>query len=354
MSDRLSVDAEYLYWKVQDSPKPLVLVESGTLSAPGQKVVLGGKHIRSNWRSGCRLSLQYQFDENQCFAAEVNYFLLPTTKNSRTVHSSGLPGSAFLTIPFFDVTIPGDNFTSLSFPDTSSPFSGLATLKVSNMMQGVELNGYMALCSRYSLNFTALAGFRYWNFNERLKFSTSSPFLNTPDVFKTKDKFHAENNFYGGQIGLASNYTCGCLSVDCKLKIALGAICKEAIINGSLESNDFDGFGAVQEFSGGYFALPTNIGHHRRTSFSVIPEVNLNIGYAFSDCLSFQIGYNFLYVTNVLRAAKEMSHRLNPTQSVAISNTPNASLVGEAQPKARLKSEDLWVQGLSVGLNYSF
>ena len=55
-------------------------------------------------------------------------------------------------------------------------------------------------------------------------------------------------------------------------------MCEVAVINGHLVTNDYDDFTAVQTFSGGYFALPTNKGYHKRTRFAVIPESKSQIG----------------------------------------------------------------------------
>ena len=345
--DRYWVDVEYLYWKIKDSPKPPVLV----ISSPDSEVLLGGKEIENNWRSGGRFGLGGWFDDDRCFGAEANYFFLPTGTKSQTVSSSGLAGSPTLLIPFFDVTIPGESTTGLAIPDD---FSGTATLKIANKMQGAELNGLMLIASDCNFDLSFLAGFRYWNFQETLKFTTSSPFIHTTDVFKTKDEFKAQNNFYGGQVGFGLDYVYNCFFFDFKAKVAIGAMCEEAIINGSLATNDFDGFTTVQTFPGGYFALPTNIGRHKTTHFSVIPETDIKLGYQWNDSLSFQVGYTFLYVSKMLWSTQEMDRNINPTQSVAISDTPTAHLVGEASPKAQLTSGNLWVQGLTVGLRYTF
>lgn len=339
------IGGEYLCWKIKNSPKPIDFVEAGS------DVVLGGKEINNNWRSGGRFFLGCWLDEDHCLAAEANYLFLAEKTNLQTVSSSGLPGSANLVIPFFDVTIPGESSTDLALPGS---FSGTGRLKISNRLQGAELNGLIPLTAESDMNLILLAGFRYLNFNEKLTFTTSSPFIDSSDVFETKDSFQAQNNFYGGQLGLTFNYACGCLSFDLNGKVALGAMCQRAIINGHLLTNDFDGFGAIERFAGGYFALPTNIGRHNRTRFSIVPEANIKLGYQWTNSLQFQIGYTFLYVSKVLWATKEVDRNINPTQSVAISNSPAAILVGEVQPKALVKSDSFWAQGLTAGINYSF
>ena len=56
-------------------------------------------------------------------------------------------------------------------------YSGAASFRVMNMMQGAELNGVMPFTCECGLGMSFLTGFRYWNFDENLRFSTNSPFI---------------------------------------------------------------------------------------------------------------------------------------------------------------------------------
>ena len=204
------------------------------------------------------------------------------------------------------------------------------------------------------MNLVALAGFRYWNFNEHLKFTTSSPFIVNPDVYITRDRFTTENNFYSGQVGILGTYCFNSFYVNAKAKVALGAMCEEVKSHGIFLTNDFDGFTEVQAFPGGYFALPTNFGKHKHTKFAVIPEVDINIGYQITECLKFQVGYTFIYVSNVLWAGKQIDRRINPTQATSYTGTTNPILVGEPSPRQLKRSDSLWLQGVNAGFEFTF
>lgn len=345
---RLWADAEYLHWKIKDSPKPVPLVvaipEDGRI-----KNVLGGNKIRTDWRSGGKFTVGYWSDDSCCLGAEVSYFFLPYRSRTKTVSSDGDP---ILLVPFFNVVTDQQEFAGLAIPEE---FRATTSLRVGNKMQGAELNVVTA-CPIGCLNIGFLIGFRYWNFDERLRFDTDSPFVppNPPDIFFTKDKFRAENNFYGGQLGAGCRFQKYAFFMDLRAKIALGGLYQRSHISGKFTTNDFNNFGAPQTFEGAYFALPTNIGHHKRTRFSVLPEININFGYEIAECLHIQVGYSFLYVSNVLWSTKQISKKINPTQSAIIAFTPTPELVGEAKPKAKLRAEGLWAQGLNVGLVYKF
>lgn len=352
---RFEAEAEYLYWQLKDEPKIIDLVTTGTIDNPNQSIVMGGDRVDNRWRSGGRLRLAYFCDEECPFGLEAIYFGLPDVHHHEKVSSSGEIGSSFLSVPFFNVvtSLPGTTPVSYAI-GAEGGYSGTASLKTANRMQGAELNAILPLDCFSCVNVRLLGGFRYWNFTDKLSFDTSSRFLTNPDIFVTKDRFNAQNNFYGGQLGIGATGCFDALQVDLVGKVALGAMYTKATIDGYLKTTDFNSAGTIQTFSGGYFAQPSNIGKHHKTKFAVIPEADLKLCYHFCDQFFVSVGYSFLYVSNVLWSTKLPSNQINSTQSAAIAYTSTPALVGEAAPKAKLKTRSLWVQGVTVGLGIDF
>jgi hypothetical protein len=338
------LEADYLYWRVQNSPKIIPLVIEQPIADGPFDVVLGGKKITNDWHSGARFTLGYWFDNCRSLGAEINVFFLgkDTKKYSVATDANGSPR---LRIPYFDVLTGLPDTITLATPGS---FRAKATLKVFNRMQGAEVN----VIEKLTPNCNLIAGFRYWDFQDSLTFSSSSPLVSQLTIYNNKDQFFTYNHFYGGQIGISFDPCFASFFLSLKGKIALGAMYQKLTIDGVFQTNEFTG--AIQTFSGGYFALPSNIGKYRKTRFSVIPEFNANVGYCLTDCISLHAGYTVLYASRVLRASKQMSNRLNITQSANIEFNSNPVLVGEASPKAKLKSSGLWVQGLNVGLSVAF
>lgn len=335
-------DADYLYWQVEDSPKVIPLVIEQPIVDGPFDVVLGGKKIKNDWHSGARFTLGYWM--NECLGAEISYFFLG--KNSKKSHiASDADGFPRLRVPYIDVNTDLPDSSALSTPGV---FRGTASLKVSNSMQGLELN----LVKNITECFQLLAGFRYWNFEDSLTFFVNSPLVVEPTVYTYQDKFRTLNNFYGAQVGAYYMQTYCSFFFDVRGKLALGALCQKSKINGRFQTNEFTG--SVETFEGGFFALPTNSGHHKKTRFSVIPELNLNAGYFITDNFNIHFGYSVLYVSEVIRASKQISNRLNPTQSANIEFTPTPVLVGEASPTGKLRSTGLWAQGFNVGIEFKY
>lgn len=353
--DRFWFDADYLYWKIKNSPEPVPLVVGQNAKGqPFTGTFLGDRDIDLGWRSGGKFALGYWFDNSGCLGIECNYFFLGNKSKQFGVGTADNLAPR-LRIPYFDVNLDAEDSIALSTPGR---FAGNAYLKLKNSMQGAELNviALVPSCDPF-MSFGLLAGFRYWNFDEDLKFIVNSGLVSTPSIFNTIDKFNVQNNFYGGQLGASFDYHYCSFFFNLKGKVALGAMYQKLGIHGAFETNEISdtATGALVKYPGGIFALPSNIGNHKKTRFSVIPEVDVNLGYQFTECFSVHVGYSAMYVTNVLWAGKQIDPNINTTQSILFDfPNPQPPLVGPESPRARMRSEGLWVQGLNVGVQFTF
>ena len=110
---------------------------------------------------------------------------------------------------------------------------------------------------------------------------------------------------------------------------------------------------AVRGKTGALLALPSNIGRFNRDRFSVVPEGEINVGYLVTPHLRAFIGYDILYWNNVARPGGQIDRNLDVTQ------IPNflqagAGAPGKTQPSAPRDSTDIWVQGVTFGLEFRF
>jgi hypothetical protein len=107
--------------------------------------------------------------------------------------------------------------------------------------------------------------------------------------------------------------------------------------------------GPPQTTSGGLLALPSNIGHYERTEFAVMPQVGVRAGVQLTDHVRVYAGYDFLYLSDALRAGDQIDPRVNPTLL-----PPVRAGVGPAVPAYTPQSTDFWMQGVNVGLQLRF
>jgi hypothetical protein len=349
-TERVFGKAEYLYWWTKDSPQPTPLVSNGFLTDPGTQVLLGGKDIDFGHHNGARFTLGYRLSPT--WALEASGFFLPKATETRSVSSSGLPGSTHLVVPFFDVTRNSEAFSDVSL---AGSFSGAATQEMTSRLWGAEGNVVMRMANPGPMSVELLGGFRYLNLSEKFSFFTSSPDLppGPTTVFATEDVFDATNDFYGAQLGVRGKYQAGRFIADASVKVGLGVMRQHVDVSGALATNFFNP-PTVQGFVGGLFAQPSNIGSHRRDQFAVVPEAGINVGFKLTDWMSIVAGYTFLYASNVVRPGNQVDRAINPSQSPAISLTTPSPLVGAARPEFKFKSTDFWAHGLNMGLAFSF
>jgi len=346
-----SISAEALLWWMKNSPAPPPLVSTGILGQPGTNMLLGGEDLNTNVHPGLRVTAGYW--EKERWGLEASVLYLSSQSTSQSVGSSGQVGSRNLSIPFFDVTLPGESATRLS---AAGQFSGKAQEELSTRLLGAELMGAGNLVSTGPLRLDLLGGFRYLNLHETFSFTTNSPNIapNPSDIFQTQDQFDTTNNFYGAQVGVRARSGCGPWTVSGTAKFALGAMIQSVDIDGFLLTNDFNGLGVLQSFAGGYFAQPTNMGNHSRTVFAVLPEVGLNLGYEVTRWMNLFLGYTFLYTNNVVRPGNQIDRGINPTQNASFTGNPSAPLVGPARPAFTAQGSSFWAQGINAGVMFHF
>jgi hypothetical protein len=350
-AERVSVTAEALVWWMKDSPAPPPLASTGILGQPGTEVLLGGKDLNTGEHAGLRVTAAYWPREE--WGLEASGFYLPSRSTTRSVSSSGEVGSRDLFIPFFDVTVPGENVTGLS---SAGRFSGQATEELRTRLLGAELNGALKLASNAAWRLDLLGGFRYLNLRETFAFTTNSPDIppGPVDIFQTNDQFKTTNDFYGGQVGVRARHDRGPWTVGGTVKVALGALTQSVEIDGFLFTNDFSDLGDPERFPGGYFAQPTNMGRHGRTVFAVVPEIGLNVEYRLTDWITLLLGYTFLFASDVVRPGDQIDRGINPTQNASFGGAPPTPLVGLVRPAFRHHGSDFWAQGLNVGFAVRF
>src|SRR5262249_43201363 len=135
-------------------------------------------------------------------------------------------------------------------------------------------------------------------------------------AFLLQDRFSCRNQFYGGQLGARAAFRSGAFSLAATGKVALGATQEVLEVRGR-RSQALTGGGTSilsSDVPGGFFALPTNSGRAHKSEFSVLPEVGVQVGYSLTEQVRLFAGYNFLYLSNVLRPGSQIDPTLNVGQ----------------------------------------
>jgi hypothetical protein len=283
-------------------------------------------------------------------------------------HTIGMDGSFFIlgqqTAGFGAVDRSGVGNLVLNEPVAGAPFntqvsapgveSGSVLVAATTQFGGADVNLLGNLYRQnggYGWTINVLGGYRYLQLDESLTvtgnsnlFTTTTYNDNMGDVLATAppgsavttiDQFTTRNQFNGGQLGLQCQYLWRLVSITGAAKVALGDTYEEVRVNGN--TTVFPVNGSPVPLSGGNFAS-LQVGRYSTNRFAVAPEAELKIGYQVTPYMRAQIGYNFLYLSNVVRPGNQ------------IDNTYD----GATHPLVPMAGSSFWAQGLTLGLQFSF
>jgi hypothetical protein len=387
---------EYLLWygKSQSFPVPLL-----TTSAPSDQGIIGrsstlalvGSNISTNPLNGGRVTFGFYGDCDRRFGFEGSGFVTEngTFRRHYVTSEFGIP---VLARPFIDSATPG----TISSLVTASPTTGRgeAVLAINTQAFSVEADGVLNLYrsgpdEAKAFTLDVLAGYRYFQLSEEFKEQTATVARSTPTVVpitqtgpfgqvtvigvntipgiqniagipvvngsavRIVDDIRTRNMFNGFNTGLRGEVRKGMWSFSASGKLAFGYMKEIVDVNGyTLITPAANGTQGGGKAYGGLFANAATIGHFSHDTFAVIPEVNLNLGMAVTRNLTMFIGYNFLYVNNVLRPASELTPYVN-TATVPFS--PNYGAAGRPNVvPVRFNQDDFWLQGLNTGFTVRF
>ncbi|MBX9582154.1 MAG: BBP7 family outer membrane beta-barrel protein, partial [Gemmataceae bacterium] len=366
-TDRWWASGEYLLWWTRSTQLP-VQAATGPLPVPGgvitTPVPIFSGSFGETLHSGGRFGGGWWFDDNQCRGIDGRFFFLGRNGSSFTTNSATFP---VLGRPFFNpnpidlgngVTVPAGPLTDVI--GAPGQFAGGVSVQLENTLWGAEANFRRRLWGTGCSRLDGLVGYRYLNFNETLTVTEAGVILD-PTLLaagrapfaSVTDKFRTTNDFHGGQVGLTGEVRRGRWFAETRASIAFGTVFQRAEIGGS----QLQGFpdGRVAQFQGGLLAQPgANIGTFGRDRFAVLPEVGVNVGYHVTNHCRVFVGYNFLYLSSVLRPANVIDPVVDAARVPNFLPGGAAPLPGTPRPAPQLNGTDFFAQGVSFGVQWTW
>jgi hypothetical protein len=357
---------EYLLWWTKNAPLPLPLVTTGdpnvgfpalntagAIGQPGTRVLLGNAGQDFGAFSGMRFTLGGWLGRDQMLGVEASGFLLEN-RLDHFAAASDANGNPPLYFPRFNAFTGAEGGVPIA--DPLRGFAGSVAVTSALQLWGAEGNGCLALWRSPGLELCLLMGFRYADLKESLNINNTTTdliFLNTTTL---TDSFGTRNQFYGGQIGARLDLERGRFSLDMTGKLAMGSTHEVVNIQGAITQLGPNplvppGFGT---FPGGLFAQPSNIGRYTGNQFSVLPAVELKLAYRITERLRAFVGYDFMYLSQVVRPGNQINHSVNLTQNAVLDPAGVGALVGPAQPAPLFQRSDFWAQGVTFGLEFRY
>lgn len=353
---RFWVIPEVLNWQSKGAgTPPLVTVAPsgapGTLDSSDTGIAYGGDSLLQNWEMGLRLRAGISLGGGDS-SIEASFMFLGRNRDDFARSSNGSPG---LFRPFLDVTTGTENSQLLAFndPQFGQVLAGGINVAHSSDLLGGELNYRRALAGdMMGSRFDVLIGYRYMMLRDVLSMQTNltagpAAGIAPGTAINGFDRFETTNQFHGAQIGFENSWQLGRWGFGLRATTAVGWTHQRIEIDGNTAtSTGVTGRGSL-------FALPSNIGTQEHSRFSIIPEVGATVGFNLSPNCRIFGGYNFLYWTNVTRAAEQVDRRVNPTLIPDPAGGPLAP-AGSLEPVARRRDTGYWAHGWSLGVEWKW
>jgi hypothetical protein len=171
-----------------------------------------------------------------------------------------------------------------------------------------------------------------------------------PNSLTILDRFSTYNRFFGGQLGGRVFWHLANLELGATGKVALGSTQQQAILTGITTLNMPGGTPTTNP--GGILVQPTNSTRFFQSTFGVVPEFGLDLGYWLTPQIRLGMGYQFLYWSRVARPGNEIDTTVNAAQVPRDIRFANG--LGDPRPAFGFHSSAYWAQGINWGVLFQY
>jgi hypothetical protein len=345
-------DCEFLLWWPRSQALPPLVTASRSgqppvLGSPGASVLIGGHSQNNQDIAGGRFVLGAAINSEETLGLEGAYFFLGSRTLKETIRSQNNPAAVSLGLPFVNSDTGHRDVFLIAAPGVST---GSVYFSSTTRLQGAEGNLIANFVDETAVRVNGIIGYRYLMVNQGIALADQRTELGAGGAYgPIYDGFDGHNQFNGGQLGLHADFTHGLMFCEITGKVAIGLTSEVVKIEGAstIYTPILGGVNA-QTLPGGVYALPSNMGYYTHNSFAVAPEGTFKIGLKFGEVSRFFVGYNFLYLSELVRPADQIDRTLNPIQIPTLN--PGATFTGADRPRVPFARTDFWTQGLIIGI----
>ena len=357
------ISAEVLLWWNQSTQVPALVTTSspqfnGIPGVGDTRVLLGGSFGDTSHVGG-RIGIGHWFGDNECRGVDGRLFWVAPASTTFVATS---PPAALLARPFFNVnptTAPDVGFGPTAEVVAAPGVTGGVIATMKSTVWGADLNYRRFLRGNGCARLDGLIGYRYLDLSEELTISETFmpvPGAMLPDGARmisgtVTDRFHTENQFHGGQLGLVGTVQRGRWSLDGRATVAFGTVFQSAEISGA-QVLTFPDVG-TQVVPGGLLAVPgANTGRFEQTRFAVVPEVGVNLGYQVTTRMKVFVGYNLLYLSSAVRPGEVIDQGIDAARVPNLLPSTAGAVPVALRPVQQLSTSGYYIQGISFGMIY--
>ena len=292
-------------------------------------ILFGGSDLDLGAVFGGRATLGGWLDRDGTLGLEATGFALHQRTNTFSA-ASDAAGNPPLYVPVI-IQNPANNpghegsFT-IADPNPALLDTGAIAIRSSIELWGAEANALVNLVRGGNWSLDGIVGGRYLDLRENLQLSgfSNRPFQASQQTFN--DGFATRNQFVGGQLGTRVAMRFNRLTLDLTGKAAAGSTHQVVDVEGSSLRTGTGILPPPGVYPGGVLTQPGNIGRLTAETFTVIPQGQANVGFDLTSWLHLSAGYDFLYVSSVVRPGDQIDRNVNFTQS------PTTTFPGRLSP----------------------
>ncbi len=337
---RLVVGVDYILWWLREGRLPPTLTTGsqasrGLLGQPDTRLLYGGDRLPTRHGdrfNGVRPTIEYWIDDAHTLGVEARaFFLERDSTHFKAVSDGG--------------TLLARVYENADGSPASSVIAGQAPAGLRNggfvgysrvELFGEEANLVAPLLSGDGFRAEAFGGARFLQMRDRTDLTASGRTLpQTTTLFGLEDHYRVEDAYYGGQLGVRGEVTCGRWFVNLRGATGLGGNVAHVRAFGS----------TLYQTPAERLVTPTgltvqqsNSGTFDRTNLNMVSEAGLNVGCRVTDCLRLYVGYTFLLWDSPMRSGDQIDSVVN----------------GSTRPSIPFKEDLFWAQGLNAGVEFTW
>lgn len=326
------------FWQTnQDIPG---LVRTGAIGSAGSTDLFGGTNGMDETVQGWRGEIGWTFGQSQCNTIQLRFF---DPSSQSLTFDSNTANATSIVRPYLDpVTNTQQSISVLE----SGVSTGSSLSTASSDVFGGDLLLKRVMRRSHAGHTELMVGYQTARLTDSIDVHTRTAAIPSLNILELRDQFHTENQFNGASLGISRTTYGPSWSLSGLFKLGMGNLERNVTISGFQSITVPSNPPVTSTSTNGLLARSTNNGSYNSDTFIVSPEVNVTLGYRLTRNLEATVGYNYLGIPKVVRAADQ----IDPSMASNLSNP----LTGPARPSFTLTEDNFSLHSLNYGLQYRY
>ncbi len=313
------------------------LVRTADVGVAGSSDLFGGTVPMESTSQGFRGEVGWQCRNDVCSGIQVRFF---DAGSNSLIFDSVQTNNTSVVRPYFDPNTNQQESISILQPGVST---GSILAHATSTVYGGDLLLQQNIHRSHYGSMDFLAGYQTACLSESISLDSTTV---SGSVLRLQDRFDTNNRFNAGVIGISGITRSPNWSLSGMFKLGLGNMDRYVGIAGFQEITVAPPPVSSSVFEG-LLARSTNSGmYNNNNTFIVSPEVNVTLGYRLTRNLEFSLGYNYLGLPKVARAADQIDPQL--------ASNLNNPLTGPTRPSFTFTESNFALHSLNYGLQFRY